>query len=75
MRDEKGKVVAKGNLPHKMCLECARPFNWRKKWERCWDEIRFCSEACKAKGKKTVAVGATAPDVEIAQKRGRKGRS
>ena len=34
----------KTNLPSKICVICNRPFTWRKKWERSWDEIRFCSK-------------------------------
>nr|WP_231379996.1 DUF2256 domain-containing protein [Flavobacterium sp. CG_9.1] len=30
-----------------MCLVCNRPFNWRKKWEKVWDEVKYCSEKCK----------------------------
>ena len=41
--------VAKANLPSKPCAACGRPFSWRKKWEKVWDEVRFCSAACKAK--------------------------
>lgn len=37
----------KQNLPSKICPVCARPFNWRKKWERNWDEIVYCSERCR----------------------------
>jgi len=37
------------NLPVKTCEVCNRPFTWRKKWERCWDEVRTCSNSCKAK--------------------------
>jgi len=36
------------NLPVKTCEVCNRPFTWRKKWERCWDEVRTCSNSCKA---------------------------
>jgi hypothetical protein len=25
---------------------CHRPFNWRKKWESCWDEVTTCSKSC-----------------------------
>ena len=32
----------------KICVICNRPFNWRKKWERCWDEVRTCSKRCNA---------------------------
>ncbi|NBR48007.1 DUF2256 domain-containing protein, partial [bacterium] len=33
------KGVKKQNLPTKICVVCARPFAWRKKWERCWEEV------------------------------------
>ena len=34
-----GKTVKKGDLPQKTCVTCGRPFTWRKKWERVWDEV------------------------------------
>jgi len=37
----------KPNLPSKPCATCGHPFTWRKKWERCWDEVRHCSDACR----------------------------
>lgn len=37
----------KENLPRKTCPACGRPFTWRKKWERNWDEIRYCSDRCR----------------------------
>ncbi|MCR9270258.1 MAG: DUF2256 domain-containing protein [Henriciella sp.] len=48
--------MKKQNLPSKLCPVCDRPFNWRKKWERNWDEIVYCSERCRRakKSKKTV---------------------
>ncbi|MEL6957661.1 MAG: DUF2256 domain-containing protein [Pseudomonadota bacterium] len=41
------KNVKKSNLPEKTCATCGRPFTWRKKWEKVWDEVRYCSERCK----------------------------
>jgi hypothetical protein len=41
------KGVKKQDLPEKICKVCGRPFSWRKKWERCWDEVQYCSEGCK----------------------------
>ncbi|MAR08303.1 MAG: DUF2256 domain-containing protein [Cyanobium sp. NAT70] len=35
------------NRPVKQCLVCGRPFEWRKKWKRCWDDVLYCSERCK----------------------------
>jgi hypothetical protein len=37
----------KPNLPEKTCAACGRPFAWRRKWERVWEEVRFCSDACR----------------------------
>ena len=39
--------MKKQHLPEKTCAYCQRPFLWRKKWQRCWDEVRYCSERCK----------------------------
>ena len=36
-----------GGLPEKLCAACARPFAWRKKWARDWEQVRFCSDACR----------------------------
>lgn len=34
-------------LPEKVCLLCGRRFTWRKKWERDWDNVRYCSDRCR----------------------------
>ncbi|PSU35725.1 DUF2256 domain-containing protein [Photobacterium lutimaris] len=39
--------MKKSDLPQKICKVCSRPFNWRKKWQRCWDDVRYCSERCR----------------------------
>ena len=31
----------------KTCSRCGRAIAWRKKWERCWDDVRWCSDACR----------------------------
>lgn len=38
------------DLPTKPCAACGRPISWRKKWERDWDRVKYCSEACRRKG-------------------------
>ena len=35
------------NLPTKLCAACGRPFTWRKKWARDWDNVRYCSDRCR----------------------------
>ncbi|WP_326985726.1 DUF2256 domain-containing protein [Chryseobacterium sp. MP_3.2] len=43
------KGVKKENLPEKICTRCGLPFSWRKKWEKDWENVRYCSEKCKKK--------------------------
>lgn len=31
----------------KTCASCGRRIEWRKKWEREWESIRYCSNACR----------------------------
>jgi len=37
----------KSNLPEKTCHVCGRAFQWRKKWEKVWDQVKYCSVKCK----------------------------
>ena len=37
----------KSELPSKVCPVCGLPFTWRKKWERNWDSVTYCSERCR----------------------------
>lgn len=36
--------------PTKPCVTCGRTIEWRKKWDRDWDSVKYCSKACRAKG-------------------------
>ncbi|THV25580.1 DUF2256 domain-containing protein [Peteryoungia ipomoeae] len=45
------KMTKKSNLPTKLCLCCAKPFAWRKKWQRDWETVRYCSERCRRAAK------------------------
>ena len=47
------KMRKKADLPSKDCATCGRPFVWRKKWERDWANVRYCSDACRMKGGKS----------------------
>ena len=31
----------------KTCASCGRRIEWRKKWADNWDEVRYCSDACR----------------------------
>lgn len=41
------RVPRKADLPTKTCPVCQRPFAWRRKWARDWDQVRYCSDACR----------------------------
>lgn len=41
--------IAKRHLPSKTCPTCGRPFTWRKKWARDWENVVHCSDACRKK--------------------------
>ena len=43
-------------LPEKICKVCQLPFSWRKKWEKNWDEVLYCSEKCKRDKVKSLKV-------------------
>ncbi|MGQ0457389.1 MAG: DUF2256 domain-containing protein [Hyphomicrobium sp.] len=40
----------KHGLPQKACAACGRPFAWRKSWARVWNEVKYCSNRCRAAG-------------------------
>ncbi len=39
--------MKKQYLPTKICVVCQRPFAWRKKWAKVWNEVKYCSERCR----------------------------
>ncbi len=40
----------------KTCASCGRRIEWRKKWADRWDEVRYCSDACRRRRLTTVDV-------------------
>ena len=34
----------------KPCSVCGRTMTWRRKWARNWDEVKYCSDACRRRG-------------------------
>jgi hypothetical protein len=43
----------KGNklsLPSKRCARCGREMTWRKRWARTWEQVKYCSDACRRQG-------------------------
>jgi len=39
--------MKKEQLPEKICKVCKLPFSWRKKWEKNWSSVKYCSERCR----------------------------
>jgi hypothetical protein len=37
----------KSDFPEKKCVTCGRHFTWRKKWEKVWEEVKYCSDKCR----------------------------
>lgn len=35
------------SIPDKRCETCGRAIEWRKKWARDWDHVKYCSRACR----------------------------
>ncbi|MFO0628365.1 MAG: DUF2256 domain-containing protein [Polyangiales bacterium] len=38
--------MSRAPLPTTVCVVCGRPFSWRKRWARCWNEVTTCSRRC-----------------------------
>lgn len=34
----------------KTCASCGRRIEWRAKWQRDWDQVRYCSASCRRRG-------------------------
>jgi hypothetical protein len=34
----------------KTCVVCGRRIEWRAKWARDWEQVRYCSTACRRRG-------------------------
>ncbi|HQN53909.1 MAG TPA: DUF2256 domain-containing protein [Novosphingobium sp.] len=59
------RMRRKADLPSKICAACQRPFAWRRKWERDWDNVKYCSDRCRSgpnrSGKGVQKPGGVAP--------------
>ncbi|MFN5257962.1 MAG: DUF2256 domain-containing protein [Burkholderiales bacterium] len=39
----------KSFLPNKPCTVCGREMTWRKAWAKNWENVKYCSDACRTK--------------------------
>jgi len=56
------KAIKKQHLPEKICVVCDRPFTWRKKWEKVWDEVKYCSDKCRMSKKGKAPIPSPSPE-------------
>ena len=40
--------MKQGSHVAKVCAHCGRTIEWRRKWKRDWENIRYCSDACRS---------------------------
>ncbi len=44
-------------VPDKTCAVCGRRIEWRKKWERDWESVKYCSDSCRADARHVLGGG------------------
>ena len=75
MPDKKRKPERTTPHPHphsdKICKRCGRAFSWRKKWERDWDAVKYCSDACRGEKPAETDARLEAAILELLAERGR----
>jgi len=47
--DRKPKPGTAAGNAEKHCVACGRTITWRKKWERDWEQVKYCSDACRGR--------------------------
>jgi hypothetical protein len=53
----------------KSCVACGRRIEWRKKWERTWDSVKYCSDACRRRGVRSIDNELESAILELLSKR------
>ena len=54
--------------PDRTCVSCGRNFSWRKAWARDWDQVRYCSNACRKRGVTTTDAALAATLIDLLAK-------
>ena len=57
----------------KTCASCGRRIEWRQKWARSWDDVRYCSDACRRRKLTSVDVRLEELLRALVEQAGRKG--
>jgi hypothetical protein len=53
----------------KVCAACGRSMAWRKSWARNWDEVRYCSDACRRRKVSSVDTSLEAAILDLLSQR------
>jgi len=40
------RAKIKNGFAPKTCVVCQLPFEWRKKWAKDWEQVKYCSKKC-----------------------------
>lgn len=59
--------------PDKTCASCGRRIEWRAKWAKNWDDVRYCSDACRKRKLTSVDVRLETLLRALVEKAGRQG--
>jgi hypothetical protein len=49
MPDKRRKPEKETPHEEKICKACGRAFAWREEWEKDWDVMKYCSDACRGR--------------------------
>lgn len=61
--------------PSRVCARCGRPFTWRRKWARDWEQVRYCSDRCRmGRGAVDAPAAAEEPTEPVRVPTGRRAR-
>ena len=71
MPDKQRKAQSETPKQSKICKTCGRTFEWRKKWEKDWDVVKYCSDACRGHKPGTADIALEAAIISLLTERGR----
>ena len=71
MPDKLRKRESETPKKEKTCKACGRAFAWRKKWEKDWDVVKYCSDACRGNKPGEADAALEAAILQLLAERGR----
>ena len=71
MPDKVRKPERETPKKEKICQSCGRAFAWRKKWEKDWDVVKYCSDGCRGSRPGEADKALEAAILELLAERGR----